>query len=364
MMKWVISFVAGGLVIAAVIIFGIPHIRNITDPMPSVEPKPYVDPLEYKDPLAEDEDDFSLLQREALIDFNTVSDPFMTWEGIVFVTSSMVDYNTVYNRLMLYDLSTLETSEIAVDVKYDNILSPMMNDEFIVFIDALSQGGGRICVINRETGYQYTVKEYAYAVPQISMSENMIAFMQQSGSTQDKLYLFDMEARESVTVRTFDDYGVPPSTAYIHEDYFMYTLPYEENAETVSTIILRDLSGEDRQEHNFSRLAVHPQTDGENIIFGVLDENGRYTIFVSNNGANPLMLEQDVLNFKTGDGFVAYTKDQTVFLYLTAESRVVQLNSDTSKGVLASVNGKYVCWYDITGGYEDIDIVKYAVVEW
>ncbi len=363
MMKWVACFVAGGLVIAAVIIFGIPYVRDLTDPMPSVEPKPYVDPLEYKDPLAEDDDDYSLLQREALIDLNTVSDPFMTWEGIIFATSSMVEYKTVYNKLMIYDLSTLETEEIEVDVKYENILSPMMNDEYIVFIDSLSGGGGRICVINRETGYQYTVKEYGFAVPQISMSANMIAFMQQTGSTQDKLYLFDIEAREGVTVRTFDDYAVPPSTAYIFEDYFMYTLPYEENGQMVSTIVLRDIAGEDRQEHNFSRLATHPQTDGQNIVFGVLDGNGKYTIFVSNAGANPLMLEQEVLNYELGDGFIAYTKDQTVYLYLIEESKVVQLNSDTSSGVLASVNGKYVCWYDITGGYENIDIVKYAVVE-
>ncbi len=364
MMKWAAVFAAAGAVIVAVIIWGVPFVRELTDPLPSVEPRPYEDPLEYHDPLADDERDFSLLQREALIDFTTISDPYMTWEGILFVSSSSDEGKTVYDRLFMYDLVDLESTEIEVDVKYENILNPMMSDDYIVFIDSLTDGGGRICVLDRHSGEQFTVKEYAFAPPKISMSGNIICFMQQAGGNEDKLYLFDMGSRESVTVRTFEDFEVPTSSSYIYGDYFMYTLPHIDNATHVSTIVIRDLTGADRREYNFSRLAVHPQMDGDNIVFGVLGENGKYAVYLSKLGASPVMIEQNALNYALGEGFVAYTLDGDIYLYLIQENRAVKLNSDISQGVLSSVNGKYVCWYDITGGYEDIDIVKYAIVEW
>ena len=31
---------------------------------------------------------------------------------------------------------------------------------------------------------------------------------------------------------------------------------------------------------------------------------------------------------------------------------------------MASVNGRRVVWYDVTGGKEDVEVLKYAEMEW
>ena len=131
----------------------------------------------------------------------------------------------------------------------------------------------------------------------------------------------------------------------------------------MSRVTVLDLLTGQEQTYDWSRLVYAPAKNGNYIAFlssasGVADD-----IYLSENGAQPQLLVSDVTNMKMGDGFLAYTKDDAIYAYVFETGKNYRLNTTVSKGLLASVCGKSVCWYDVTS-YDDVDIVKYADMEW
>ena len=86
-------------------------------------------------------------------------------------------------------------------------------------------------------------------------------------------------------------------------------------------------------------------------------------VYLSEHGAQPQLLASDVTNLRMGDGFLAYTKEDAVYAYVFETGKSYRMNTTVSKALLASVCGRSVCWYDVTS-YSDVDIVKYADMEW
>lgn len=74
----------------------------------------------------------------------------------------------------------------------------------------------------------------------------------------------------------------------------------------------------------------------------------------------PRVIATNVTNFDVGDGFIAYTKEGTLYIYFLDTSETKQLNSLVSHALLSNVDSTRVCWYDVTGGFGNLDIIKYA----
>ena len=84
--------------------------------------------------------------------------------------------------------------------------------------------------------------------------------------------------------------------------------------------------------------------------------------YLSENGEAPLLIAEEVVNYRMGDGYLCYTKDGNIYLYDFETGKTAQLNTSISRGMLASASGGEVCWYDVTSA-KDVDVVKYAKVK-
>jgi hypothetical protein len=79
--------------------------------------------------------------------------------------------------------------------------------------------------------------------------------------------------------------------------------------------------------------------------------------------SKPQEIEEGVLNYCVGDGFVTYTKDEAVYIYYFADGSVGRLSSESTRAMLSSASGKDVVWYDITDGFgEAANIIKHLTV--
>lgn len=304
--------------------------------------------------------DLSALQQEAKIQYNAINEPYKFGNEIVFsATSGSVSYT----KLVLYQTDTASSDTIPVKVKYNNLTGMVMNEKYIVYLDSSSGGGGRICCYDRQSGEMRVIKEYVYAMPKLSLSGDYLAFLQQAGDQVDRLYIYQLQTGEAVTPKVFEGSAAAVGGVYLDGTSLIYAVPYYEDEVLMSRVSVLDLLTGQEQEYDWGRLVYSPVKYGNHIAFlsaasGVADD-----IYLSENGAQPQLLVSDVINMRMGEGFLAYTKEDAVYAYVFETGKHYRLNTPVSKGLLASVCGRSVCWYDVTS-YDDVDIVKYADMEW
>ena len=348
------------LVAGAVYYFAVYRPRQQEKIPESVETKPFVDPA--SGVSSEGVQDWSNLQNEAAIRYNTINDPFLFEGDIVFSSTSTASGTVLYNRLVIYHTEQGASEEISVPVKYENIAWLQMSEQYIVWVDSSSNGGGRVCAYDRQKGEFFAIKDYVYALPQLSLDGQYLAFLQQAGQETDRLYLYDLQAREGVTVKVFE--GVPETSGAVHlqDGILTYAVSYTEGDLLKSRVTL--LSIETGQEHTYEwgRYIYAPKTSGRYTAFLSSATGPADDIYLSENGEAPLLIAEEVVNYRMGDGYLCYTKDGNIYLYEFGTGKTSQLNTSISRGMLASASGGEVCWYDVTSA-GDVDVVKYAKVK-
>ena len=81
---------------------------------------------------------------------------------------------------------------------------------------------------------------------------------------------------------------------------------------------------------------------------------------LSTNGGQPVQIAQNPVQYEIGANYVVYMKDQKVFVYgIDNAMKTSELTSQATRGILASVNGNKVCFYDTTDVAGSIEIVRY-----
>lgn len=303
-------------------------------------------------------DNRSELQKEAKIRRNNINSPVIYGDSIVFSSTT----GTSYSSLFVYSISSETTKEIKVKTKYGNINNIVMNDSFIAFIDANTRSGGRIVVIDRSTNEQRTVKEYAFAMPKLAISDRYLVFMQQAGSSTDRLYMYDLNTGEAVTLKVFEGSVVLNGGLFINDEELLYSSNYTENGMDMSRLNIINLKTGKSSNYDWNLSIYGPAKWKNYIVFTSSASGVKDNLYVSINGENPKILISEITNMALGDGFVAYTKNDRVYVYMLETGEIYQINTDISKGLLANVNMGQVCWYDVTS-YSDVDVIKYAIID-
>ena len=165
-----------------------------------------------------------------------------------------------------------------------------------------------------------------------------------------------------MTVKVFE--GVPETSGAVHiqDGILTYAVSYTEGDLLKSRVTL--LSIETGQEHTYEwgRYIYAPKTSGRYTAFLSSATGPADDIYLSENGETPLLIAEEVVNYRMGDGYLCYTKDGNIYLYDFETGKTAQLNTSISRGMLASASGGEVCWYDVTSA-KDVDVVKYAKVK-
>ncbi|MBE5758972.1 MAG: hypothetical protein E7332_02960 [Clostridiales bacterium] len=308
--------------------------------------------------------DLSDLQYDAQIEFARINDPYIHGEEIVYSTGETKDGSFKYTRLMVFNTASGTSKEIEnIECKYDNIINCLISPEFIVYIDSCADAGGRIMGYDRTKGEAFLIKEFLYAAPKLSLSGNILAFMQQTGDFADKLYVYDLATRESVCLKTFRSESTFPSPAAICDGRVIYAAHKYEEGKLTSSLIQFNLSGGTEKMTAVPHYAASPKTNGKHTIYLAGEPGAQNELWLVESNGDISMITDGVLNCDIGDGFAAYTKDGAVYAYVFDTKMTYKLSSELTRGLLVCVNHSQVCWYDVTSGFGDIDMVKYAAAD-
>ena len=123
-------------------------------------------------------------------------------------------------------------------------------------------------------------------------------------------------------------------------------------------------NGSSRYEHyDFGNNVFEPKTNGRDIVFATEKRISSGDLMLSAGGGTPVKIAENVLNYDLGDTFVAYTKDEKIYICFTNQQKTLILTSEISKNLLVSANGGGITFYDITDGVLADEVVMYAVIE-
>ena len=364
----------GGLVLAvaglaALVIFVIIPLfgggNAASTPTPSASAAPTPKPT----PIAKE--DMSEGAEELAIPNQSINDPYVFGREVVFSTGTATEMSPELNTIAIYNLDTKATEPVAdIKMKYTSLFEPRINDKFIVYLDCKSSDGGAVCAYDRTTKTAFVMREYSYGKPKVTLAGEYALWLQQTGKGTDKLYLFHLPTQESVVIEELVDpdfVRFSPSAAFISDEALVFVEPKDETrvvegrnsassavSEESEIRVIPIKQGGDQQSIQFlpGTYAYDPMIDGDNLIFmnGPRDDKSDLMLCkkTGDTYSAPVMIAEDILNYWVGDGFVAYTKNDMVYVYYFADGSTGRVSAESTRAFLSSVNGKDIVWYDIT----------------
>lgn len=358
-----VLIIAGIVSIVLVMLnFGFPLIEDLvtgTDPRLRYEPGLQSDFTV----LGAAEDSGEIQPQEMyLTDFPVKNEPYISGDQIIFTTRH--ENRQVYelDAVVVFDISDGRARILPnVEKKYDNLLGPVLSGNVAVWLDSLTDGGGRIVGYDLTTDTQFVIKDYGYAMPELSVAGDLLAFMQWAGDETQRLYVYNTRTREPVTVKLYRNNPYGNSAASISDKDLVWSEYGEGDQAVLKRIVFAD--GTARYENYDLHTSVFgPRTNGRDIVFTTTRDAAAGYLMLSTNGGDPVMIAQNVSNYGIGDNFIAYTKDERVFVCFTDEQNVFSLTSDISKTLLSCANGREITYYDVTDGVLADEVVMYATV--
>lgn len=298
-----------------------------------------------------------------LTDFPIKNEPYINDDRIIFTTR--YEDKSVYqlDAVVLYDISTGSARVLEnVEKKYDNLLSPVLSGNIAVWLDSMLDGGGRLVGYDLSAAKQFVIKDYGYALPRLSVSGELLAFTQWAGEATQRLYVYNLRTREPVTVKVYKDNPYGSSAASISDRDLVWSEYGPDGSAVLKRIVFT--SGSARYENYDLRMNVfEPKTNGRDIVFTTERVPTSGSLMLSTNGGEPVMIADHVTNYAIGANFVAYTKEDRVYVCFTNEQNAFALTSERSRALLCSVDDTWMTLYDVTDRVLTDEVVMYAEVK-
>jgi len=361
----VAGLAAAGAAIALFIVFGIPYLTDVASGVdPSLRYAPKVKSEFNIQTSSQAYLASGTLKSDEIITgdsgYNSKNDPYMDGDKIIFSSDTDKSNGLFLNTVVLYDTKEGTFLELpGVEKKYDNILETKMSGNWAVWVDSLLLGGGRICGYDLSENKMFVIKEYAYAIPEISLSGDYIAFMQPAGEDSQRLYLYNLRTREGVTIRLYDTAEKECGNASVSSVDMVWPEYSTGNRSYVQRLLLTgDTAAFDNPD--FGGSAYGPKTNGKDIVFTTsrIPQDG--DLMLSMKGEVPVKIGEGAVSYEIGTDFVVYSKDQKIYAFgINNAMQTVQVTSEATRGLLSSVNGNKVCFYDVTDISGSMDVVRY-----
>ncbi len=354
--------------------WGIPLGKQLFGPSePEPTPSPIATPT--PPPATYAKADMSDLEEEILIPHWFISDPYYFGGKIVY-TSGQIEATAppAVENLLVFDIASSDYTRIETPERLtvrNNYFEPKMNEYWIVWMETVPKGGGRVMAYDKRTNTSFVLREYTFGMPKLQLSGNYCMFTVSTGANSDKLYLYDLENKESLMLRSFkyneEPFSLSRPSICESEMIWIDGMDAETGVTTIKAYKIKDGIAFEQSPYLINSYVFDPLTNGEVIVFLNTQRSLDGDLMVSVGGGEPVVVATGVLNFDLGDHYIAYTKDEAVYVYYWEDGSTGRLSNSNSRAILASVTENVALWYDITDGLigdkeKDRDVLMMATV--
>ncbi len=153
-----------------------------------------------------------------------------------------------------------------------------------------------------------------------------------------------------------DEVSPCPSKPFIYGDRVIWAAPGQ--GETSS---IRYIDADTGASGEFSPgTYVHdPEYNGEYYAWLNAPHSPGTALYTASAASDPMLVAEGVTEFGISEKFIAYGKDDAVFIYVFETGQSYRITPEREDALFLGVSGGTVLWMDVTS--RERDIIKYAV---
>ena len=283
---------------------------------------------------------------------------------------------TVLTKLYLYNLDAGDETLISTASipDFGEIYETLVNHHWLVWLETDHGDKNYVMIMNRSTGEITKIQSFKNGQPKLRLYDDLLVWMEQVSSTEDRLCMSDLNSQEPLTLFTFSDtatYGT--SSPCIYEKTIVWSGPdptqndEDKKIEEHSRIYYLELEADEAgtlsdPKYFAPNTYVHePLYNGDVFVWLDGNKSPNSILYVGRPNEEAKSIAQGVTTYSVGDGIVVYGKDQAVWVYITATDELCRLTSTSEMGMLPSVTKRTVVWYNLSA-QSDKDVLRFKVL--
>lgn len=278
----------------------------------------------------------------------------------------------LYTELRMYDAEA--QSYMPFDspaLANDTFANLTTNENWLCYLDHKEAGGGVIMALKKD-GEPFAVKTYYAGMPSLSLSGDMLVWMERTGTYMDKLFAFDLNTSENVTLHTFrdqrlGDYGTSSVSTDGESVVWAYYDPEQSvdefEAAPKSSIHILDLGSARTEVYRGAGTYVHdPIISGDALAWSDGNHSPEQTLWLRIGDGAPEAVAQGVSGYAFGETFLLYCQNERLYARLLSEETTLPVTPENTRAIFAGISEECILWYDVTDAEAQgtRDILKYV----
>ncbi len=263
------------------------------------------------------------------------------------------DGTAAFVRLLNYDVKTKKQKLVSLPLQYKSIRFPAMNDDWIVYLDAAANGGGRMAAYHRADKKVRTLKIVHTGLPKPVLYGDTAFWIERTGQSRDKLFAVNLKNGESATLEIYDNSPYGLSDPYVFGSTLLYVAPD-------GKLTALDLETGTKKTIGVGASYIHdPQMNADGIAF--LDsDHAKGGALLWYDGKTTVEVAKGPVDFRLGDGFIAYSRFDKNYVYFYGDKTTFCTTRKDESAMLLGAGGSVIVWMDVT--WRDKDIMEYMTV--
>ena len=329
-------------------------------PVPTAPPTPTPHPMSNFD--------FIEQQQEVMFSdytsYRWFADPYFYKGKLIFAAGRLVGSDVEMQKLIMYDPVTRVGETLKYTPLNDHLLFPKFNDEYLVYFDAKKEGGGNIMVCNIKDGFGSPVllKEVFTGQAELMLDGKYLAWTERTGSKMDKLFVCDIESRETTVVQMFSNSVYGQSLPSLRDNMLVWADAGDvlDGEEVNSTVYYISMNQSTVNTYKASTYVHDPEKAGENWAWLDAHHSEETNLYYRRTGNREKKIAEGVVEFGMDEKFLAYTKNETLYVYIYETDETYAVTPEHEKAQFLGVCDGKVIWMDVTS--RERDIMKFAEI--
>ncbi len=332
-------------------------------PAPTPRPTPTPHPITYFNATEHTQEVVLDLPAE----YKWLSDPFVHNGKMIICAGKaiQVDNNRVHMQQMCWFDPAARTSELlSLSPENAHFMFPKFNDKWLVYLDAKMDGGGALMAVDLTASpfNPVKIKDIYTGQPEPILDGDNVAFMDRTGSKREKLFVCDLTTMESTVIEMFPGTVYGQSKPSLYKGKLLWADSATAEGESdISSINYIDLSSSIISSYTPGTFVHDPKSIGPYTAW-LSDVHGNATQLYAARGlaGTPELLDSAVVDFGMGSDFVAYSRGESVYVYMFETKNIYRLTHDYEYAQFLGISDDYVFWMDVTT--RERDIVKFVAI--
>lgn len=334
----------------------------ICSPTPYITPEPTVAPKPMDDFDGGESEKEIVLPSE--MSYTWFGSPYYFSDKIIYPAGKLVNGKSLMVALLEYNLSTESVRELKITSQNGQLLNPVFNENWLIYLDGkTSNGGGDICIIDLKSGSMTpkVIKTVYACQPEFKLGGDYVTWIERTGTSKDKLFVCYIPTCETTVIDSFTNSSYGTSMPFINSGCVVWSNDdniAHDDGKSVSVLKSANLENGTITEFYPGTYIHDPEFNGSYYVWLDSAHTENCTLYVYNGYDEPVAIDSGVVEFAITDKYIAYGKDEAVWVYLFSDGSVYRITPDRETAQFLNASDRLIMWMDVTS--RDRDIIRYV----